>query len=282
MRWVTARELEQWARSIGARDALPKIVSDLILASSQDISAIRFPSGDKGQVRGFDGILISEVEGLNVPQGKSYWEIGTNEDYKDKAKRDFEKRTREVSSDEQRDTRLVLVSPWTWDSSGPRNKLEDWLAACKANSSWKDIRYIDGSALETWFEQCPAVAALHARRTLAVKPQEGVRSTEEYWQDFAGQFDPMLTEEIVLCERNDAAEKLIQDLLQPLNIVSLVADSPDEVVAFAVAAIRKAPEDIRNFLEARALVVDSIAAGRQLLANKKSGPLSPQRRYAFT
>ena len=67
MRWVTARELEQWAQSIGARDALPKIVSDLILASSLDITAIRFPSCDKGQVRGCDGVLISQVEGLNVP-----------------------------------------------------------------------------------------------------------------------------------------------------------------------------------------------------------------------
>jgi len=266
MRWVTARELEQWAQSIGARDALPKIVSDLILASSLDITAIRFPSRDKGQVRGWDGVLISQVEGLNVPQGRSYWEVGTNEDYKDKANKDFEKRTREGTPEEQKDTTLVLVSPWTWDSSDPKNKLGDWLAARKANSSWKDVWYIDGSALETWLEHRPAVAALHARRTLAVKPQEGVRSTDEYWWDFAGQFNPMLTEEVVLCERDDAAQKLIQDLLQPSNIVSLVADSPDEVVAFAIAAIRKAPENIRNFLEARTLVVDSIAAGRQLLA----------------
>lgn len=140
MRWVTARELEQWAPSIGARAALSQIVCDLILASSPDITAIRFPSGDKGQVRGLDGVLISQVERLNVPQGRSYWEIGTDKDYKDKAKKDFEKRTREVSPEDQKDITLVLVSPWTWDSSNPKNKLEDWLAACKANSSWKDVR----------------------------------------------------------------------------------------------------------------------------------------------
>ena len=144
--------------------------------------SIRFPSGDKGQVRGLDGVLVSvsEVEGLNVPQGKSYWETSTEEDYKGKALRDFKKRTGEVSAAEQADITFVIVSPWTWDSSDPKNKLEDWLAACKSNSSWKDVRYIDGSALETWLEQRPAVAALHARRTLAVKPQEGVWSTDEY------------------------------------------------------------------------------------------------------
>jgi hypothetical protein len=158
------------------------------------------------------------------------------------------------------------VSPRTWDSSDPKNKLEDWLAACKANSSWKDIWFIDGVVLETWLERRPAVAAWHARRTLGVAPQEGVRSTDEFWQDFAGQFDPMLTEEVLLCERDDVAQQLTQNLLQPSNIVSLVADSPDEVVAFAIAAIRKAAKDVRRFLEVRTLVVDNAAAGRQLLA----------------
>jgi len=75
MRWITASQLEEWAPSNSAREALPNIVSDLILASSPDITAIRFPSGDKGQVRGFDGALVSEVRALNVPQGNSYWEI---------------------------------------------------------------------------------------------------------------------------------------------------------------------------------------------------------------
>ena len=59
------------------------------------------------------------------------------------------------------------------------------------------------------------------REHLSVKPQEGVRSTEN-WSDFAGQFNPMLTEEVLLCEREDAAKQLIQDLLQPSNIVSLM------------------------------------------------------------
>jgi hypothetical protein len=267
MRWVTASQLEQWAPSNSAREALPKIVSDLILASSPDVTAIRFPSGDKGQVRGFDGVLVSEARGLNVPVGKSYWEIGTNHDYKAKAKKDFDKRTAEIPPAEQVDTTLVLVSPWTWDTSDPNNRIEDWIATCKGNSSWKDVLLIDGSGLETWFEQRPAVAAWHARRTLGVKPQEGVRSTEEYWQDFASRFNPMLTEQVLLCERDDVAQQLIQDLLQPSGIVSLVADSSDEVVAFAIAAIRKATEDVRRFLEARTLVVDNAAAGRQLLGN---------------
>jgi hypothetical protein len=264
MRWVTARQLEDWAKTLGAREDLPKIVSDLIRASAPDVVSIRFPSGDKGQVRGFDGHLVSDVQALNVPQGRSYWEFGTNSDYKSKARADFEKRTLEVPVDVQQDTTFVFVSPWTWDSSAPGNKLEDFTHACKKSSSWKDVLYIDGVALEAWLEHRPAVSAWHSRNTLQLYPVDGIRSADEFWAHFVGQFEPPITDEVLLCERDPAAKRLIQDLLQPSNAVSLVADSPDEVLAFAIAAIHKALADVRLFLEARTLVVDSTAAGRHL------------------
>jgi hypothetical protein len=66
---------------------------------------------------------------MNVPAGRSYWEFGTNESYKSKATDDFDKRTGKVPKDEQRDTTFVFVTPWTWDSSDPKNKIEDWVKA---------------------------------------------------------------------------------------------------------------------------------------------------------
>jgi hypothetical protein len=159
MRWVTASDLENWARTLSSEVELPKIVSDLIRASVQDIATIRFPNGDKGRVRGFDGHLVSQASGLYVPIGTSFWEFGTDHNYKAKAKRDFDKRTKQISPEERANSTFVFVSPWTWDSSDPKNKLEDWVAARKTEGSWKDVRYVDGSALEAWFDHCPAAAA---------------------------------------------------------------------------------------------------------------------------
>ena len=88
MRWITAPQLENWARGTPARDELPKIVADLIRASSPDIASMRFPSGDKGQVREFDGHLVSYVKALNVPQGQSFWEISTEQDYRHGSRRE--------------------------------------------------------------------------------------------------------------------------------------------------------------------------------------------------
>jgi hypothetical protein len=215
MRWVTANALETWAQSVNSEVDLPKVVSDLIRATVPDIAAMRFPSGDKGRVRGFDGHLITGSEGFNVPLGESYWEFGTDRNYRGKANREFEKRTKQVSPAEQAECTFVFVSPWTWDSSNPQNKLENWTTTRKSESSWKDVRYLDGSTLETWLDQCPAVAAWHARETFGVSPPEGVRSTEEYWRHFAGQFGPELTEEVVLCGREAVARQLLTELMRP-------------------------------------------------------------------
>ena len=266
MRWITAIQLEEWARSVAVRVAFPGLVGDLIRASSRDMMTIRFPSGDKGQVRGFDGYLVTEAATLNIPAGKSIWEFGTDEDYKKKANSDFKKRTEEVSKADQAETTYVFISPWTWDSSDKTNKVEDWVAARRAESSWKDIRYIDGSMLEIWLAQSPAVSAWHARNTLNISPVAGIRSTDEFWDHFSGQFGPRITAEVLLCERDDYRQ-LIAGLLQPESSVTLVADSPDEVVAFAIAVMRASRPETRLMFEARTLVVDSVAAGREL-----SGP----------
>jgi len=268
MRWITASQLEAWGRTLGARVDLPKIVSDLIRASAADIASIRFPSRDKGQVRGFDGHLESETSALNVPLGSSYWEFGAGVGYQAKALRDLEKRTHETSLAVRAVTSFVFVSSWTWDSSDPKNKLEDFVAARNAEGNWKKVHYVDGVSLEHWLEQSPAVAAWHARNTLKVYPLSGVRSIDDFWAEFKARFVPPLTEEVILCSRDKAATQLVADLSAATSIQRLVADTPDEALAFAVAAISKAPPAVRLFLEARTLVIDTAEAGRQLPINR--------------
>ena len=147
---------------------------------------------------------------------------------------------------------------------GPKNQLEDFVAARNAEGNWKEVRYIDGVGLEHWLEQNPAVAAWHARNTLKIYPLSGVRSIDDFWAEFGARFVRPLTEEVILCGRDKAATQLVADLSAATSIRRLVADTPDEALAFAVAAIRKAPPALRLFLEARTLVIDTAEAGRQL------------------
>jgi hypothetical protein len=104
MRWITALNLQQWADTLAARNAFPGMVADLIRASARDISNIRFPNGDKGQVRGFDGVLEAAGVPPYVPDGLSIWEFGVNAGAAAKAESDFEKRTKEVDKAKRMET----------------------------------------------------------------------------------------------------------------------------------------------------------------------------------
>lgn len=79
MKWITALDLDQWADTLAARVDFPGMVGDLIRASVANISDFRFPSGDKGQVRGFDAVLDAESNYPFIPDGESVWEFGVTE-----------------------------------------------------------------------------------------------------------------------------------------------------------------------------------------------------------
>lgn len=266
MKWISATDLGRWGETIPARTELPGLVGDLIRGTASDIAAYRFPTGDKGQVRGFDGLLEAAGGSSFVPAGRSIWEFGATKSQAKKFADDIKKRTEQVDDAERANTTFVFVTPQTWDN--PSLKLEDALKPYREKCGWKDILYVDGAQLETWLQEAPAVAATHARRTLRTKPQIGARSCEEFWVDFSSRFEVDLTEEVLLCEREDKQARLLDHLQGTSGVLKLTADSPDEVIAFAIAAIRTASPEVRLYLEARTLVVETEEAALQLSASE--------------
>jgi hypothetical protein len=262
MKWLTALQLQQWAQGIPARTIFPQLIGDLIRATAQDVTAFRFPSGDKGQVRGFDGRLRTSAASTFVPEGDSIWEFGVTSAAASKADDDFNKRTGETLESERMRTTFVFATPQTWDN--PKIKLDDWVQEKNNLKSWREVRYLDGSQLESWLDLAPAVAAFYARSIIKVVTSDGALSVQEYWKEYSTRFKPPLTEEVLLCDRAIQAEGLLRGLTGPPDRIVLAADSPEEVVAFAVAAIRKAPPETRAFIEARTLIVESEEAARCL------------------
>ena len=130
MKWITATQLEQWGASIAARTAFPALIGDLIRASSPSIKAFRFPSKDKGQVRGFDGALTATGLGPYVPDGDSIWEFGTSNDATAKANEDYATRTDQVLAATRAQTTFVFASTRTWNN--PNQKIQDCPRSRKA------------------------------------------------------------------------------------------------------------------------------------------------------
>lgn len=266
MKWITIDQLDLWAHSLQARADLPELVADLLRASAETINSLRFPSGGKGQVRGFDGWLEADGVPPWVPDGKSVWEFGVSGATNAKLTKDYDKRTREVSAADRADLTLVLITPFTWDDGNL--KVQNWLADKRALKDWKDVQLLEGIQIVDWLEAKPGVAARWARK-IGAMPAD-VRSTDQYWEEYVLGFEMPITEGVVLCGREKNADRLIDGLVGPNGPVAFVADSPEEVVAFAVAAIRNADPATRLFLEARTLVVDTAEAGRALWSESQT------------
>jgi hypothetical protein len=268
MKWITAIDLERWADTLDSRNQLSLLVSNLIRASASKIADFRFPTGDSAQIPGYDGRLIAEEAAPYVPGGESVWEFGTDKDYHGKANEDYKKRSASPGDLTPSQTTFVFVTARRWTSS--KTSIENWRKERRDEGIWRDVRVIDAVDLENWLLLNPGVAAQAVRElpSLGLFPKEGVRSTLEFWAEYAYRFKPPLTEDVILCGRNKQIELLFQQLAGHQQTHVWQGDSPEEAVAFAVAAIRKAPDDVRKFLEARAIVVDSKSAARLLSGRK--------------
>lgn len=224
MRWVTANHLEQWADSIASRTDLSELISDLVRASASTIDDFRFPDCDSAQIRGFDGYLIATGVPPYVPDGESVWEFGVDLDCVNKANADYASRTESPVAVDRANTTFVFVTPRTWDR--PKATLEKWVSDRRGEGLWKDVRVIDGVALEEWLSTQPAVAANFAKK-LGLVPTVGVQSTDDFWEEYAARFDPVLTEAVILAGRENQAQELVQQLRDQQYRHIWQADSPE-------------------------------------------------------
>ena len=265
MQWINQAELRNWADRIGSREQFPVMIRDLILASVRDVGDIhhlRFPGGEAGQIRGYDGDLTMAVGTPYIPVGRSVWEFGTNDKPAEKFKNDYNARVKDTDKSIRKNLTFVFATPRNWDNANL--KLPDLVKQYKDKGDFGDVRYIDGAMLDTWLQEHGAVGAKHARLVLGTVPNCGARSTEEFWNEFSNRYKQQLTEEVALAGRTDQAQQIVEHLMSARGPLVFVGDGPDEVSAVAVAAIRQADKASREFIEARTLIVDTDDAGRLL------------------
>ena len=201
MKWITANRLSAWASDrIVARTAFSDLIQQLVRASVSEATAFRFPAADNAQMPGWDGRLIAEVKGLcaaYVPSGDSVWEWGVDSNPRTKAQHDFDARKRDPGPGVVPATNtFVFATPHKWPDKAK------WIAERQKDSAWKDIRVLDGEALEEWAELCPAAAATFARQN-SFAPHQGADSLEEFWETYSGRFEPRLNEAVILSGRTE-------------------------------------------------------------------------------
>ena len=94
---ITAEDLSRYANSYISRGVIPELVYHLVRQSISEGDVCRIPYGDSINQQGLDGAVECTYNDLSfVPEGRSYWEIGTGADPKGKATKDLIKRTEQV------------------------------------------------------------------------------------------------------------------------------------------------------------------------------------------
>lgn len=244
---IDALELETWANRRDAEARLPELLRLLIRATIPRISRLHFPSGEGVRQRGPDGLLVAEDFNEYVPLGPSLWEFGTNRDPRQKADKDYAKRLEGPLGFDPSEAAFIFVTPRPWDGH------LKWAEERTAEGRWREVRAYDAHDIEAWLQLAPVVHAWISR--LAGKPVDSARALGDFWDTWRSATRPALSAEFVLAGRTDAADQLMERLVQGPAIIPLKADSIEESVAFLAASLQRLGDAEREQVLGRTLVV---------------------------
>ncbi|TAY24446.1 addiction module antidote protein, HigA family [Rhizobium ruizarguesonis] len=247
---ISANQIESWVdHNITARIRFAVLLRTLVHSTTSALTKVDFPGNDDAERPGWDGFVEAQEGTSWVPEGRSGWEFGTNEDIKTKADGDFEKSVNAVSGNEREDTTFVFVTPRRWPGKTA------WVAASRAKRLWKDVRAYDSSDIEQWIEQ-----SLPAQTWLANEikiPSQDVRSLDKCWSDWADVAEPVLRGELFQSAIEASKRTIVSRLKTPADGPTIIAaDSTEEALAFLAQLLGEAGGEELGEYRDRVLVFD--------------------------
>lgn len=255
---IKARQIESWADSqLEARSLLPVFLRKLVHSTGHDLRRVDFPGYDNAQRKGSDGFVEAGAATPWIPEGKSYWEFGTDQNPGLKAKKDYTARLKSVDASERANSTFVFVTPRNWHGRAA------WEKQMNVTSDWRSVRAFDASDLEQWLEQSvPGQVWLAEQLAL---PIGGYETLERVWHRWADASEPHLTPEIfapsIAAYRGTLKSWLEKPSERPFVVA---ADSRDEALAFLACLFDN--EELHQFKDFAA-VFTSPATLRTLLAS---------------
>ena len=222
---IKARQIQDWADYLNARQMLPVLLRKLIHSTGQDLRQVDFPGYDNAERKGWDGLIEAGAATPWIPEGKSGWEFGVNQNPRNKAESDYAARIRSVSRAERRECTFVFVTPRNWSGK------TEWARSKHDAGDWKAVRAFDASDLEQWLEES-IPAQIWLAETLDM-PVDRFKTLDGFWQSWAAASDPIITPAIfepsIIAYRSTLKEWLEKQSERPFVVT---ADSKDEAIAF--------------------------------------------------
>jgi hypothetical protein len=220
---------------------------------------------------GWDGLVTAPRGSTFVPAGVSRWELSTSEHVQATAQANYRKRTDEPLGAIPAASSFIFVTPRRWTEEGGKDR---WVEARKSEAVWRDVRVYDADNLGTWLEQAPPVH-IWLSRQLGKHPPDAV-DLETYWDDWSGVTSPPFNVPLVIAGRQAEASRVLEWIAETPQLISLQAETEEEAIAFLAAAMQGLPEDDRDRLLSRSVVVTSEQSWRQVSFAAAPAVLVPQ------
>lgn len=264
---IKEEKLDSWvdANAHEAQGTIVDLVWRLVAASCPNPLERRFPLGDSIGQHGPDGILhVKNGYAPFVPDGYSFWEIGTGRGARDKATKDYKDLTCQLSADVRRESTFVFVTPRSgktdWEYTWKEGAQAAWIEKRRKTEEWKDVRVIDGSKLIDWIHQFPAIEIWLAGK-IHGSQMEHIETLERRW-DVIRSFGepPPLTPDVFLINRDDACQKLQEVFDGNSSHLKLITRYPIHAVDFVCAYLASLEEELRIEVSGRTLIISNIDA----------------------
>ena len=259
---IKGRRIAAWPDgNLEARQQLPVLLRKLIHSTGHDLRRVDFPGYDNAERKGWDGWIEAGVATPWIPEGKSGWEFGTNNDPRRKAEHDYAARLASVPAAEWTEYTFVFVTPRNWPGKA------EWVEGKRAAGDWKAVRALDASDLEQWLEQ-----SISARMWFAEKlymRTAGFETLDACWRRWAAASDPRMTPAIfepsLAAYRDVFKEWLEKPSDRPFTVA---ADSREEALAFLSCMFEE--DGIDTHWRDLAAVFESARTLRKLAASNAS------------
>ena len=155
--YIDSNDLKYWSGVTSSKSELPKIISQLIRATSLGLIESLIPKGISTYNGGWDGIVNNTDATEFVPKGTSLWEMSTQENPRSKADGDYKKRVADPLGQYLSYATFIFVTTRIWKEQ------QQWIAEKKAEKVFQDVKVIDADTLVEWISTSPVVSQEIAR-----------------------------------------------------------------------------------------------------------------------
>lgn len=274
---ITENQLDVWVlgHSRDAQGVIVELVWRLVAASSPRPKERRFPLGDSIGQHGPDGIL-DVCLGFDpfVPEGRSFWEIGTGLNARDKATSDYNDLVAAIPEGVRVNSAFVFVTPLSgrrdWKHTWKEEAQAAWVEERRKRRDWKDVRVIDGTKLIDWIHQFPSVELWLAQKIIGLAEQQ-IETPGQRWDVIRTIGEPPpLTPHVFLADRDEAYAKLKEVFAGTAVQLKMETHFPGQVVDFVAAYLAALDDETRADASGRCLIVSGLKAWNTIVAQYRN------------